>query len=29
MADTAANFREFGVTGLQRDGGIVRDEYLR
>lgn len=25
----AANFRELGVTGLSRDGGVVRDEYLR
>ena len=32
MAETAgaaATFSELGVTGLQRDGGIVRDEYLR
>jgi hypothetical protein len=28
MAEIAANFREFGVTGLRRDGGVVRDEYL-
>ena len=27
MAKT--DFRELGVTGLSRDGGIVRDEYLR
>lgn len=25
----AVNFRELGVTGLSRDGGVVRDEYLR
>lgn len=24
-----ASFRELGVTGLIRDGGVVRDEYLR
>lgn len=27
MATT--DFRELGVTGLARDGGVVRDEYLR
>ena len=27
MAKT--DFRELGVTGLSRDGGVVRDEYLR
>ena len=27
MATT--DFRELGVTGLSRDGGVVRDEYLR
>ena len=25
----ATDFRELGTTGLSRDGGVVRDEYLR